>query len=349
MFKKLQLGFCVLVLLAGCATTELPRQRVTLMTFNVENLFDTQHDAGKNDYTYLPLSSKSDPKHIQRCEQIERDFWRDQCLNWDWSERVLAIKLNRIAEAIRQIDSGPDIVVFQEVENFAVLERLRKSYLSDLGYQRPILIEGNDDRGIDVAFLSKLPAVGKAQLHNIEFREISEERAADTRGILEASFRLPDGEIVTGFAVHFPAPYHPTPLREDAYVTLNRLVRDLPAGRLVFAAGDFNTTSTEDQEQNMLKRFVDDTWYVTHQSCDGCPGTHYYGPADNWSFLDMILLSRTFNAGAGDQWWFDSSSVRLANQTPAQVTKEKTPARFELPAPTGLSDHWPLVVTIRKN
>ncbi len=339
----------VFFLLSGCATTGRLQHSLTLMTFNVENLFDTQHDPGKNDYTYLPLSTKSDPAHIARCEHIEVEHWRDQCLNWDWNERVLGIKLRRIANAITQVDSGPDIIVFQEVENLAVLQRLRQSHLSDLGYHAPVLLEGNDDRGIDVAFLSKLPLVAEPRLHDIDFRDISKEREADTRGILEASFRLPDGLVVTGFAVHFPAPYHPTPLREDAYNTLNQLLRNLPDDRLVFAAGDFNTTSSEDKDQQMLKRFADDSWYVTHRSCRDCPGTHYYAPADNWSFLDMILLRKTFESNPGDRWWFDPSSVRLANKGDAQTTMSGTPARFELPTPTGLSDHWPLVVTIRKN
>ena len=341
----------ILTVLFLCACSSAPPEKssVVIMTFNVENLFDTQHDDGKNDFTYLPLSTKSSQAHINRCQEIEVERWRNQCLYWDWSDRIVSEKLERIATAIRQIDEGADIIVFQEVENLRILQRLRDEYLSDLGYRTPILVEGNDDRGIDVAFLSKLPEIGKPRLHDIEFREISEEREADTRGILEASFRLPDGKLLTGYAVHFPAPYHPTPLREDAYITLNRLLAELPSDRLVFAAGDFNTTSTEDQNEHMLERYVDPAWHVTHRYCEGCKGTHYYARDDNWSFLDMVLLSKNFATTRGAGWWFDRESVALANDTPVQVTEQKTPARFQLPEPTGLSDHWPLVVTIREN
>ncbi|MEM7281285.1 MAG: endonuclease/exonuclease/phosphatase family protein [Pseudomonadota bacterium] len=337
----------VVFLIAGCTTVPIENSRVSIMTFNVENLFDTTHDEGKNDYSYLPLSTKSDPEHIKRCKEIEVEHWRNQCLYWDWNDRIVTQKLSRIASAIRQIQEGPDIIVFQEIENRGVLERLRQDYLSDLNYLPSVLLEGNDDRGIDVAFLSKLPLVGEAELHDIVFREISEEREADTRGILKATFSLPDNTLLTGFAVHFPAPYHPTELREDAYNTLNQLLESLPGDRLAFAAGDFNTTSTEDQAKKMLRRFVEGDWHVAHQSCLNCRGTHYYGPADNWSFLDMILLSRNFGVSSDDSWWFDRSSVRLVNDSPYQVTSEGTPARFQLPEPSGLSDHWPLAATIR--
>ncbi|MCH2100039.1 MAG: hypothetical protein MK142_16780, partial [Pseudomonadales bacterium] len=40
---------------------------IRIMTFNVENLFDTTHDEGKNDETYLPLSVKQSDAHRAKC------------------------------------------------------------------------------------------------------------------------------------------------------------------------------------------------------------------------------------------------------------------------------------------
>ena len=227
------------------------------------------------------------------------------------------------------------------------MERLRNQYLPDSGYQPAVLIEGDDERGIDVAFLSRLPLVGKPQLHDIKFEQITERREADTRGILEASFRLPDGAVLTGFAVHFPAPYHPFKLRIDAYKTLEVLLNQQPKDRLVFAAGDFNTPSREDAEQNMLARFVDPQWHIAHRTCVACPGTNYFGREKSWSFLDMILLSKSFETKASGGWWFDTQSVELANKATFQRTDKGTPARFRLPNRSGVSDHWPLVTRIR--
>ena len=68
-----------------------------------------------------------------------------------------------LADTIRQVNGGrgADIIALQEVENVAILERLRTEYLADLGYLPAILVEGTDTRGIDVAFLSRLPLAGE--------------------------------------------------------------------------------------------------------------------------------------------------------------------------------------------
>ena len=36
------------------------------MTYNVENLFDTKHDEGKDDYTFLPLSFKRTSEEVKK-------------------------------------------------------------------------------------------------------------------------------------------------------------------------------------------------------------------------------------------------------------------------------------------
>ncbi len=343
------------LLLAGCTPGDaLPdaggdaAPPVILMTFNVENLFDARHDPGKNDRTYLPLALKQTPEHREACARIQRESWRDQCLHWDWSEEVVAKKLAAVAAAIRQVGRGrgPDIVALQEVENIHILERLANDYLADLHYTAT-LIEGDDERGIDVAFLSRLPLAEPATLHRIDFGDIASEREADTRGILEATFRLPDGSLLTGYAVHFPAPYHPARMRAAAYDTLNGLRAALPEDRPAFAAGDFNTTSLEDRRHAMLERFVRPHWTVAHETgCGDCRGTSYYPPTGEWSFLDMILWAPAKTRGAQTTWRLVENSVSIANATPAQVTAAGVPARFTLPEGSGVSDHWPLVLTI---
>ena len=207
------------------------------------------------------------------------------------------------------------------------------------------LVEGTDARGIDVAFLSKFPLAGEPVLHPFEVPEFPE-RAGDTRGVLQADFRLPDGSVLTGFSVHFPAPYHPTPMRIAAYEHLNRLRNAVPEDHMVFAAGDFNTTSTEDEREGLLDRLVRPDWVVAHDlGCgENCRGTYYYAPDDNWSFLDMILFAPA--RGEKTTWQIRADSVRILNGTPAQVTPEGTPNRYRSAAGTGVSDHWPLVVTI---
>jgi len=324
-------------------------QSVTIMTFNVENLFDNIDDAGKDDKAYLAIGDKQSAGHKAACAKVSVPRWRDQCLNWDWSDDIVDKKLTVIANTILQVNDGrgPDILALQEVENMNILQRLRDDYLTAAGYRSVILLEGQDARGIDVAFLSRFETVVAPQLHAISFARDFPERNADTRGILQADFRLPDGSVLTGYAVHFPAPYHPTAMRIAAYEKLNQLRDALPADRPAFAAGDFNTTSAEDHKKNMLDRLARPYWTVAHDTgCGNCKGTSYYARDKSWSFLDMILWSPAEDSGKGPVWALRDGSARIANLAPDQVLDDGTPARFSVPEGTGVSDHWPVVVTI---
>ena len=345
MIRHTALMICIAVLGACSERSPTSPHSVTLMTFNVENLFDTLDDPDKDDRDYLPLAQKNNDEHREACAGLRFESWRNRCLTTDWNDEVLERKLSVIAEAILQVDGrGPDVIALQEIENIGILERLRTEFLPDSGYLPAVLVEGNDSRGIDVAFLSRLPLAGDPELHPLSFSGEFADRAGDTRGILQADFSLPDGSVLTGFSVHFPAPYHPTEMRIGAYDTLNGLTAALPADRHVFAAGDFNTTSTEDAEKNMLDRFVRPDWIVSNDLCDGCRGTSYFPPDRSWSFLDMILFRPC--CGENATWQVRADSVRIANGTPAQVYANGTPWRFEIPEGSGVSDHWPVVLTL---
>jgi hypothetical protein len=45
---------------------------VTVMSFNVQNLFDNVDDPGKDDKAYLPLAAKQNESHIAACNEIAR-------------------------------------------------------------------------------------------------------------------------------------------------------------------------------------------------------------------------------------------------------------------------------------
>ena len=131
---------------------------------------------------------------------------------------------------------------------------------------------------------------------------------------------------------------------ENSYASLLYLN---PADRPAFAAGDFNTPGREVREQNMLGKHVRSGWTVAHElGCGDCKGTQYYRPDDSWSFIDMILWSPGEKSGAQATWNIRNNSVYVAKQIPDQVLEDGTPSRFQLPEGTGVSDHWPLVLSI---
>ena len=323
----------------------VPPVRVRVATWNVQNLFDNVDDPGKDDKAYLPIEAKQNDTHIAACNEIEVASWRVECLQLDWDDDAIDHKLGVLAETIRQVNDGrgADIIALQEVENIRILERLRKDHLGDLGYMPAVLIEGTDRRGIDLAFLSRLPLSGEARLRDAPFEQFGD-RAQDTRAILEATFELPDGGLLTGFVVHFPAQHHPSEMRVAAFEHLNALRNEVPADHHVFAAGDFNTLDVEYYEQGFMERFIRPYWVASSELCSGCRGSYYYRPTDTWSYLDVILYSPA--RGKKTTWQIRAGSVHVANKIPAQVTPQGTPNRYRSAARTGVSDHWPVVVTI---
>jgi len=321
-------------------------ESVTVMSFNVQNLFDNIDDPGKDDKAYLPLAAKQAETHIAACNEIEVDSWRDECLNLDWSDAAINHKLDVLAATIRQVNGGggADIIAMQEVENASILDRLRTEKLADLGYQPAILVEGTDVRGIDVAILSKLPLANEPQLHPLKLPGFPE-REGDTRGVLQATFLLPDDSLLTAFSVHFPAPFHPTEMRVAAYEHLTALLQALPNDHHAFAAGDFNTTSKEDAREVLLDTYARPFWTLAHDvGCDECDGSYFYHGDSSWSFLDMIFFSPA--RGAKTTAYIRGDSVRIANDYPPQVSKNGKPERFRSDTATGVSDHWPMTATI---
>ncbi len=178
----------------ACSANDRRTASVTVMTFNLQNLFDNLDDPGKDDKAYLPIAAKQSASHIAACTEIKVDSWRQECLNLDWSDAAIDHKLSVLADTIRQVNNGAgaDLIVVQEVENVSILDRLRTQELADLGYRAAIVVDGDDVRGIDVGMLSKLPLAEKPILHPLALPDFPQ-RQGDTRGVLQATFVLPGG------------------------------------------------------------------------------------------------------------------------------------------------------------
>ena len=344
------IALSVAAALAACGAGELREaaspEPVTIMAFNVQNLFDTVDDPGKDDKAYLPIAAKQSAAHIAACNEIPVESWRNECLYLDWDDEALEHKLGVVAETIKQVNDGrgPDIVALQEVENLAVLERLRTEYLQQGDYLPAVLIEGADTRGIDVAFLTRLPLAGAPVLHPLDLPADYVAREGDTRGLIEATFELPDGSLLTGYSVHFPAPFHPTEMRVYAYEHLQQVRNAIPPTHNVFAAGDFNTTSTEDATEGLVDRYLRPGWVVSNDLCEGCPGTHYYSRDDRWSFLDMVVFAPSQDPGSA----WSVTAVDIADAVPAQLRADGAPQRYVSDERKGVSDHLPVLMTLEK-
>jgi endonuclease/exonuclease/phosphatase family metal-dependent hydrolase len=93
-------------------------RRITILCYNVENLFDDVDNGGE--YPDYRLAAGG------------------------WSRELFRLKVSRIAEVIRRAaPGGPDIVALQEVENRSALLGLRELGLKGMGYREAVLIAGD--------------------------------------------------------------------------------------------------------------------------------------------------------------------------------------------------------------
>ena len=145
------------------ASSQQERISFRVVSWNIENLFDTHHDSLKNDHEYLP----------------------DAIRHWNYSRYKK--KLADVARVITAIGewNPPALVGLCEVENDTVLRDLtRRSPLKELSY-RYVMTNSPDLRGIDVALLYQRDLFKLLSSRSISIPPFKQHRP--TRDLLRAS------------------------------------------------------------------------------------------------------------------------------------------------------------------
>lgn len=171
--------------------------------YNLENLFDTSHDEGKNDYEYLPEG---------------KNKWDDS--KYKSKQKNMSEVLSLLATD--KLPMGAAIIGVSEVENRRVLEDLiAQPALADRGYEI-IHYEGVDVRGVDCAFLynPKLFQVETSRL--VPYIPEDNDTTYKTRGFLIASGTM-GGDKIAFIVNHWPSRAAASPARERAGVQVRAL------------------------------------------------------------------------------------------------------------------------------
>ena len=353
----------ILLSAAGSASAQ-DFQSVTVMAFNVENLFDTEDDpANTGDDTYLPLSVKqADPDHEANCRaNNDIDFYAEQCINLDWSETVLDRKIGALAGVIAAAAPFPDILIMPETENPSIVSRLNDALPADRRYQMLVQLDSTSvtsDRGIDVAIASALPLAASAIAHAVDFGDDTE-LCRGTRDIIEAPLTLPDGKTLHVFGVHLPSGSNPLTCREHAMRTLIAARNALPPDALAIAGGDFNLNCSETRGDLFERMVRFGKWGVPPEVTSGCeePGTNKhrdrgFGTWFTWSFLDFFLVSENMLAEQRSMsgWFANLGSFRTVvvsgEQLEASGEGFVSTKRFDPETGSGVSDHWPVMIDL---
>lgn len=284
---KKQLIIMAVALLVGVATAQAQQKKYSLYAvgfYNLENLFDTCHDVGHNDYEYLPEGANK------------------------WSGMKYTHKLRNMARVLSEMGTdmlpasiGCAFIGVSEVENARCL--------ADLCSQEPLAkrnmqfchIEGPDQRGVDCALLYNPSLFTVRDVKLVPYIYVlPEDSMRATRGFLTVSGTLA-GEHVAVIVNHLPSRFAGSFYREEGgrqiKIVKDSLVRDDPNIK-IFIMGDMND---DPQDRSMAvelgaRREIKEVeegglWNPWWNVLASGTGTLQYNGA--WNLFDQIILSRS--------------------------------------------------------
>ena len=304
--------FLVLLLLLTYLTAKPQR----IIWWNVENLFDCQHDSLKEDYNFLPEGQ------------------------YHWTKGRYWKKLDNISRTIAAIadeKEWPMIIGLCEVENDTVLRDLtRRSPLRIARYSY-IHEEGPDTRGVDVAML-----YDSLQFRPHGYKTVripsTEWRFQPTRDILHVWGDCPSlNDVLHIIIVHLPSrakngrtgERH----RRIAVTTLCGMLDELN-GKRILLMGDFNVTP----DSEIYKIFITSLMPQKRKELNQAQGTYYFRKL--WGYLDHMLVSPNLAQNIEER-------IEVGD-FPFLLTEKGTPWRtFQGPVyKGGFSDHLPIWVDL---
>ena len=251
--------------------------------YNLENLFDTCHDEGRNDYQFLPDGPNK------------------------WNGLKYKHKLRNMARVLSEM--GTDKLPGLGCAAIGVSEVENANCLRDLCNQEPLKarnfqfvhIEGPDKRGVDCALLynPRLFQVRNTKLVPYVYVK-PEDRDRATRGFLTVSGTLA-GEHVTIIVNHLPSrgaePFYRNEGGRQLRILKDSLLKDDPRVKLLIM-GDMN----DDPQNKSMAEFLgarrkmkdvenDGLWNPWWDVLASGTGTLQYD--GKWNLFDQIILSRS--------------------------------------------------------
>ena len=282
--KKL-LSLLAVMFLAGTLNAQAQEKKFSVYAigfYNLENLFDTCHDAGKNDYEYLPDGRNK------------------------WSGLKYTSKLRNMARVLSEMGTdklplvGCAAIGVSEVENAKCLTDLcNQDVLKARNFQF-CHIEGPDQRGVDCGLLynPSLFTVRNVKLVPYVY-DLPKDSMRATRGFLVVSGTMAN-EHVTIIVNHLPSRGASSYYRElggkQIRVVKDSLIAEDPQVKL-FIMGDMNDDPKDPSmsvalgaRRNMEEVEEGGLYNPFWKIHDSGTGTLSYNNA--WNLFDQIILSR---------------------------------------------------------
>ena len=268
--------------------------------YNLENLFDTIHDEGKNDYEYLPDGGMK------------------------WTSYKYENKVKNMAYAVSQLGTdydprGAACVGVAEVENIGCLEDLCAEANSKYSRRlKPILIEGPDRRGVDVGFLYDTVMFKPSKVNGFELKaHYADGGEIKTRlQLCVSGYLMGDGspEKIHIIVNHWPSRYggelSSRPGRDTAAMLVKSICDSIylkePKAKIIIM-GDLNDDPYNHSCKDVLQArkhreevepqgYFNTMWQMLDR---GIGSLAYNG---SWNLFDQIILSQNLlhQEGAND-------------------------------------------------
>lgn len=194
------------------------------------------------------------------------------------------------------IDLGADVLGVVEAESRPVLSAFNREILPALGgeaFRHVMLIDGNDERGIDVGLMSREGyPIGALRSHVDDLG--MDGQPIFSRDCAEFTVTTPEGETVLVMVNHLKSKGYGTPAASNARrkAQASRIAQIYEERQIAHVAiiGDFNDTPDSDSLEPLLDG-TDLRDVFTHPAFEdgGYPGT--YGLCNAGNKIDYILLS----------------------------------------------------------
>jgi hypothetical protein len=127
--------------------------KMRVASFNLNNLFSRFDFAAEVDA--LPAPAEAPVKIVTELDPGDPGHAKFRTFKGRLVKGKPPAERAKIAARIAAMDA--DVLAVQEVEDVTTLTAFATSDLKGLGYKHVVLVEGNDDRLIDVGILSRLP------------------------------------------------------------------------------------------------------------------------------------------------------------------------------------------------